>query len=142
MRPKPAVSFFLIKKKPKNQGLYAFSLSVTIVVYHATQAAPLVGCLRMAIGYTTALTDCAKTHNARNGPQRNSGSGFIFVILLALFLSRQNIFAAGAFFFRTFFVKKVPQRLFLLNGLCHRTVLLQQHNPCRCMLFSCYPTFG
>jgi hypothetical protein len=96
MRPKPAVSFFLIKKKPKNQGLYAISLSVTIVVFHATQAAPLGGCLHMAIGYTTALTDYAKTHNARNGPQRNSGSGFIFVILLRLFPSRQIIFAARA----------------------------------------------
>jgi len=54
----------LIKKKPKNQGLYAFSLSLTFVVCHAPQAAALVGCLRKANCHTTALTDYAKMHKA------------------------------------------------------------------------------
>jgi hypothetical protein len=112
MRPKPAVSFFLIKKKPKNQGLYAFSLSVTIVVFHATQAAPLVGCLRMATGHTTALTDYAKTHNARNGPQRNSGSGFIFVILLVFFSCDRTFSQRVLFSFVPFSSKMYPKDFF------------------------------
>jgi hypothetical protein len=65
VRPEPSVSFFLIKKKPKNQGPYAFSLSLTFVVCQAPQAAALVGCLRKANCHTTALTDYAKMHKAR-----------------------------------------------------------------------------
>ena len=36
------------------------------------------------------------------------------------------------------FRQKGTQKTFLLNGLCHRTVFLQQHNPCRCMLLTPY----
>jgi len=50
--------------------------------------------------------------------------------------SRDKSFRSGCFFLSYLFRQKGTQKTFLLNGLCHRTAFLQQHNPCRCMLLT------